>query len=126
MKKEITWTTGAGKEARVTVALETERSIDADGHKVTVACCEINITAEIDGMGIVGTGRPQKANHPIAVAKIGNLGITADNLARIHVAIEEIEATPAWVAKVAGIAKAEKEGREYEAHRAKMRRVMGY
>jgi len=31
MKKEITWTTGAGKEANVTIELITEKITDADG-----------------------------------------------------------------------------------------------
>ena len=126
MKKEITWTTGTGKTATVIVSLITSKTIDADGDKVTVACCEMEITADVDGIGYMGSGRPVKANHPVAVAKIGNLGISAENLAKITAAIAEIEATPEWIAKVAGIAKAEKGGKEYEAHRAKMRRVMGY
>jgi len=125
MKKEITWITGTGKEAKVTVALKLEKEIWID-EPSTVACCEMEITAEIDGMGIVGSGRPQQADHPVAVAKIGKLGIGADNLARINGAIAEIEATPEWTAKVARIAQAEKEGREYDKHRAMMRRVMGY
>lgn len=33
---------------------------------------------------------------------------------------------PEWVAKIARRKQAEKEGREYEAHRSMMRRVMGY
>jgi hypothetical protein len=125
MKKEITWITGTGKEAKVTVALKLEKEIWID-QPATVACCEMDITAEIEGMGIVGSGRPQKADHPVAVAKIGKLGINADNLARINAAIAEVEATPEWIAKVARIAQAEKEGREYDKHRAMMRRVMGY
>jgi hypothetical protein len=125
MKREITWITGTGKEAKVTVALKLEKEIWID-QPATVACCEMDITAEIEGMGIVGSGRPQKADHPVAVAKIGKLGINADNLARINAAIAEVEATPEWIAKVARIAQAEKEGREYDKHRAMMRRVMGY
>lgn len=125
MRKEITWITGTGKEAKVTVALKLEKEIWID-QPATVACCEMDITAEIEGMGIVGSGRPQKADHPVAVAKIGKLGINADNLARINAAIAEVEATPEWIAKVARIAQAEKEGREYDKHRAMMRRVMGY
>jgi hypothetical protein len=125
MKKEITWITGTGKEAKVTVALKLEKEIWID-QPATVACCEMDITAEIEGMGIVGSGRPQKADHPVAVAKIGKLGINADNLARINAAIAEVEATPEWIAKVARITQAEKEGREYDKHRAMMRRVMGY
>jgi hypothetical protein len=125
MKREITWITGTGKEAKVTVALKLEKEIWID-QPATVACCEMDITAEIEGMGFVGSGRPQKADHPVAVAKIGKLGINADNLARINAAIAEVEATPEWIAKVARIAQAEKEGREYDKHRAMMRRVMGY
>jgi hypothetical protein len=125
MKREITWITGTGKEAKVTVALKLEKEIWID-QPATVACCEMDITAEIEGMGIVGSGRPQKADHPVAVAKIGKLGINADNLARINAAIAEVEATPEWIAKVARITQAEKEGREYDKHRAMMRRVMGY
>lgn len=125
MRKEITWITGTGKEAKVTVALKLEKEIWID-QPATVACCEMDITAEIEGMVIVGSGRPQKADHPVAVAKIGKLGINADNLARINAAIAEVEATPEWIAKVARIAQAEKEGREYDKHRAMMRRVMGY
>jgi len=125
MKKEITWITGTGKEARVTVALKLEKEIWID-EPATVACCEMDITAEIEDMGFVGSGRPQKAAHPVAVAKIGKLGINADNLARINAAITEVEATPEWVAKVARIAKAEKESQKYDKHRAMMRRVMGY
>lgn len=127
MKREITWITGTGKEAKVTVALKTERIIDADGDKVTVACCEMDITAEIEGMGFVGSGRPQKITpQQGCIARIGKLGINADNLARINAAIAEVEATPEWIAKVARITQAEKEGREYDKHRAMMRRVMGY
>jgi len=126
MKKEITWITGTGKEAKVTVSLETEKTLWADGDEITVKCCEIKITAEVEGMGPIGTGRPQSANHPQVVAKIGKLGIAAENLARINAAIAEVEATPEWAAKMARIAQAEKEGREYDAHRAMMRKVMGY
>ncbi len=127
MKKEITWTTNTGKAVKVIVGLITSKVIDADGDKVTVACCEMEIIAEIDGMGCVGTGRPQTITpQQGCIAKIGKLGIRPENLTKINAAIAEIEATPEWVAKVARRKQAEKEGREYEAHRAMMRRVMGY
>lgn len=126
MKKEITWITGTGKEAKVTVALKLEKEIWID-QPATVACCEMDITAEIEGMGFVGSGRPQKITpQQGCIARIGKLGINADNLARINAAIAEVEATPEWIAKVARITQAEKEGREYDKHRAMMRRVMGY
>jgi len=125
MKREITWTLlSTGKEAKVTVELITNETIWADGDTVTVKCCEMGITAEVEGIGCVGTGRPEKAQT--AAARIGRVGITKENLDRINAAIEEIEATPEWQEKEAQAQRAEKEGREYEAHREKMRKVMGY
>jgi len=127
MKREITWTTGTGKEARVTASLKLEKTIWADGDNVTVSCCEMDITAEVEGLGCVGCGRPVKIDlRQGCIAKIGKLGINAENLTRINNAIAEIEATPEWAAKVARIAKTDKEGREYDKHRAMMRKVMGY
>lgn len=124
MKKEITWTTGDGRTVNVSVELQTEKEVWID-EVVTVACCEINIIAEVNGE-IIGTGRPVKANHPVAVARIGNLGISSANLANINSAIAEVEATPEWQNKLRGIAAAEKEATEYDKHRAMMHKVMGY
>ncbi|MFA5391890.1 MAG: hypothetical protein WC331_10775 [Candidatus Omnitrophota bacterium] len=124
MKKEITWTLSTGKEAKVTVELLTSETINADGIKVAVKCCKMEIMARVEGVGIVGSGRPQKAQT--AAARIGKLGITRENLDKINAAIAEVEATHEWKEKEAKAKKAEKENREYEAHRAKMRKVMGY
>jgi hypothetical protein len=124
MKREITWATGDGREARVAVELITSKTTDADGDKITVDCCEIEITAAVNG-DIIGTGRPVKASHPVAVAKIGKLGINAANLARINAAIAEIEATPEWIAKVARMEASNKAANEYRDHADKMRRIMG-
>lgn len=123
--KAITWTTKTGKAVKVTVDLKTTKRIWADGDEVMVKCCEMEIVAEVEGMGIVGSGRPEDANHPELPAKIGKLGITADHLAEINEAIAETEATAEWQAKMAAKAQAVKEEREYEAHRAKMRKIMG-
>lgn len=125
MERQITWTTRDGKPVVVTVALVTERTVDADGHVITVPCCEMTIRAEVNGV-VVGYGRPERANHPVAVAKIGKLGLTADNLSRIIAAIQEIEATPEWTAKVERERAGEVAAREYDQHRAMMRKVMGY
>jgi len=126
MKKEITWTTGTGKEAKVEIVLRLEKILDADGDKITVPCCEMDVIASIEGIGYVGSGRPRAANQQGCVARIDKLGINAENLARINIAIAEIEATPEWVAKVARLEANRKSGEEYDKHRAMMRRVMGY
>ena len=122
----ITWTTKTGKAVEVTVELKTTRTINADGDKVDVKCCKMEIFAKVEGMGIVGSGRPERIKQGDLVANIGKLGINAENLAKIESAIADIEATPEWQAKLAARPQAEKEEREYDAHRAKMRKVMGY
>ena len=126
MKKEITWEIKDGKKAMVEIALILSRVLNADGHKVRVPCCEIGVIATVEGSGCVGTGRPSAVNQQGCVARIGKLGIPADQLAEIKAAIAEIEATPEWQAKIDRQKKSEKEGREYEAHREMMRKVMGY
>ena len=125
VEKKIEWTTGTKQTAMVTVSLITSKTLDADGDKITVDCCEMQIMAYIDGQ-FVGSGAPQKANHPVAVAKIGKLGITQTNLDRINAAIAEIEATPEWQAKKAREAQSLKNSIAYDDHRAKMRKIMGY
>lgn len=127
MKREITWTTGTGKEAKITVALNLEKTIWADGDNVTVNCCEMDIIAEVDGLGCIGTGRPLKITpQQGCIAKIGKLGISAENLGRINAAIAEIEATPEWIEKLRREEAAQKGEEEYDKHRRMMKKVMGY
>jgi len=125
MKNEIAWNTKDGKEVKVEIELQTKKTLFADGYNLETECCELNIRAIVGGE-VVGYGRPEKANHPVAVAKIGKLGITKENLDKINDAIAAIEDTPEWRTKIEKEMKAEKAGREYEAHRAKMRKIMGY
>jgi hypothetical protein len=128
MKKEITWTLSTGKEAKVTIELITKETIWADGDNVTIKCCKMAIVAEVEGHGCVGTTKPNSIpkNDRGLVAAIGKLGINRENLDKINAAIAEIEATPEWQAKIKGMEIAARESAEYEAHRAKMRKVMGY
>lgn len=128
MERLIEWKTSKGLAASVRINLVTEKTTNADGDKITVPCCEMEIWAEVEGHGIIGSGKPwvRKGLPMGAVATIGKLAIQPEQLQQINAAIAEIEATPEWQAKVARIAKAEKESQEYEAHRAKMRKVMGY
>lgn len=123
--KEVRWQTGDGREARVTIELKTKNTVWADGDEVQVDCCEMIIKAEVGGQ-TVGLGDPIKINHPVAVAKIGQLAMTADNYNKVITAIRKIEETPEWQAKIEREKKALEADREYEAHRAKMKKVMGY
>ena len=128
MKNLIEWKLQNGKKASVSVELILSENINADGDIVNVKKCEIAINAMAEGHGVVGYGRPQDepARRLGCVAKIGKLGIKQADLDKINAAIADAEASPEWQAKIARQEKSKKENIEYDAHRAKMRRVMGY
>lgn len=128
MKQQVEWMSASGLRVTVTVSLETSRVVDADGDKVVVPAANMHITAEVETMGVVGYGRPTALTDGPAgyVARIGNLAITAEHIETIKAAISTVEATTEWQAELAKRAAAEREAAEYDAHRAMMRRVMGY
>lgn len=126
MKREITWTLGTGNQATVTVELVLSESICPDGVAVEVPCCEIKVVGQVPAVGLYEIGQPRPVTHPVAVAAIGKLAFAQTVLDQINAAIAECEATPEWQAKLAGIEQARKDQADYDAHRAKMRRVMGY
>lgn len=130
--KKIEWNLQNGKKASVKIELVLSEKVWADGDEVTVPKCEMNISAEVEGMGCIGYGRPSapvaaaKKVHPSAAGMIGKLVILPENMAKISAAIAEIEARPEWQAKIERQKQAEIESEKYEAHRAKMRKIMGY
>ena len=132
MEKRIEWKTSTGKKATVTVSLILEEKINADGDIITVPACDMRIYAEVEGMGTVGYGRPSqpvpavKKQFPQVSGTIGKLAIMAPQMGQIKAAIDEIEATPEWQAKMKKRAQAEIESREYETHQARMKKAMGY
>jgi len=123
METKAIWTTGDGRTAEVTVSLITSKVLDADGDKITVKCCEMEITATVNGEQ-VGYGYPQTVNHPVAVAMIGKLGISKANMVKVKAAIDEIKATPEWQAKIARVEQNRKDGIAYDKHCATMRKAM--
>ena len=97
--KQIMWETGSGREAIVTVKVVEDLDRAGNRRKGTAV---VEITATVGGVDMGCT--LQTINHPAAVAKIGNLGITAENYALILAAIAEANATPEVVAHKAAIA----------------------
>ncbi len=128
MRREIKWETKTGKQVTCTITLTTQKTLNADGDKVTVPCCEMNMWAEVEGMGIIGYGKPYKRDDlpSGAVAAIGKLAIKPKQYEAILTAIAEIETTPEWQAHLTQKAQNEKDDREYDEHRQTMRKVMGY
>jgi len=125
-----TWKTSTGLGVVVTAALATEKTIDLDGANYKVSCCEKSIIAKVEGMGTLGYSL-EVFKTPIThkkgivmVGKIGDLGLTAENLAAVKSIIAEIEATPEWAAKIEKEARAAKVETEYRKNEAALRRIM--
>ena len=97
--------TSKGARVIVTAELQLTKKVYADGHNVTVDCCEMGLVkADIDGhpqqTGFREFGAP--VEHPdgwTLYGDIGKLGLTADNLAKVKMAIAGLESHPAWIAK---------------------------
>lgn len=127
MKKQISWELKngkvAGKMATVEIELITEKIVDADGYKVPVKCCELLVVASIEGIGIVGMGRPTP--EITVMASIGKLGLSQTELDSVNEAITEIETSPVWQEHLAGLKRAEQAETEYDAHTIKMLKIMG-
>ena len=117
--KQIKWVTGSGREAVVTVSVVED--LDRAGNRRT-GTAVVEITATVGGvdMGCTLT----EINHPVAVAKIGNLGITAENYAAIKAAITEANATPEVIAHKAAIAAGLAAVSKYEAEHAAVKNAM--
>jgi len=128
--KKIEWNTKSGLPVVVTLEIQTSREADADGEKVTVPCCDMGVTATVDGQPVGYHITEIDSAHPAhklgAVAICGNLCIPQSNYMAIKAAQAELESSPEWQAKVARGDKANKEQEAYDAHQTMMRNVMGY
>lgn len=110
-KKEISWESQNGK-AKVEIKLITEKTINADGDEWTTKCCELEIWAYADDK-LVGSGEPVKFDHPVAVAKIGKLGLQKVNYDAIVAAIAEVQQAPEWQAKIKAQKKIDDDNKKY-------------
>jgi len=120
---EATWTTSKGAAAKVVVTLTTTERVNLDGYISEINKVAISIDAYLNDVD-QGSGRPQSVNHPVAVAKIGKMGLAQDSLDKVNAAIAEIEAAPEWVAHQAQIDRNLAECAEYDKHSARMHRAM--
>jgi hypothetical protein len=123
-QKEVKWTTGAGGKAVVTVKLIKERELIAD-HTIKKPHYDIEVIATVDG-NKVGDGWPVKITHPVAVAAIGKLAMTQENLKKVQDAIAEIEKTPYAIAWKEKEKQRDAELRDYDKHAAAMKKAMSY
>ena len=129
MKEQVRWDTINGKEITVTVELILSKNIWADGDNFEVKCCNIKVTAEVEGMGAVATSAPHKRDNipsPDAVAVMGKLALNQEKYDLVVEAIAKVKATPEWQAKIDQGYEADKFDQEYEAHHKKVEKMMSY
>lgn len=84
----VNWTAGNGSEIQITV--ESAFELYADGTRREDGRKTVEITATVDGKE-VDHHWVQKTNHPVAVAKLGPIGMTQANYDRLMAAIEAVE-----------------------------------
>lgn len=129
MKEQIKWNSISGKEITVTAELILSETIRADGDTFEVARCEIRVKAEAEGLGVIATSAPIKQTGiksalGDAVAVMGKLALNQGKYDLVMAAIAKLEETPAWQAKMAAKKQADVVAAGYEAHSAKMRKMM--
>jgi len=83
--KTINWTTATGAALDVTVSTGFE--INRQGIRKTSGEKEVIITAAINGKSERHMGIQAVTGHATCIAKIGNIGLTAETLAPITAAI---------------------------------------
>ena len=84
--RTIEWTAGTGAKIEVSVSVGFELNRQGvrkeSGRKIVIVTAKINGADHFCPQGI------QPANHPVAVAMLGQIGLTAANRDRIEEAIE--------------------------------------
>lgn len=81
MKREIKWTIGSGQHIVITVATRFE--LDSQGREKPHGRQEVVYSATIDGAEHTCIGRVITTDHPVAVAKLGDIGLSQDNYDRL-------------------------------------------
>jgi len=123
---EIKTTTGA--TAKVSASLILSKTINADGDKVVVDCCELGaVKAEIGGFptqtGFLNFHGSKETDFGTIYGCIENFGLIKENFVKVSDLITDLKKHPAWTAKQAKIDNNIKMGKEME---SKMKKHPGY
>ena len=118
----VEFKTSKGAQVVVTAELILSKTHYADGDNVTVDCCEMSpVRATIDGfpeqVGYQELHSPVNHEAGQMLAKIGKLGLIAENMILVESAIDKLKKHPTWIAKQARIEKNRKEIEEMETRR---------
>jgi len=77
MKREITWTTGSGNE--ILISFRAGFELNAHGRERDGGRMRVHVRAYVDKVPHFGFLQP--VSHPIAVARFGDIGLTAERKA---------------------------------------------
>ena len=86
----INWTAGTGAKIEVCVAVGFE--LDLQGRRKSSGRQVVIITAKVNGQDHFCPMGLQETNHPVAVAKLGDIGMIKANYDRVVAAIAAAEA----------------------------------
>ena len=127
MKEQVKWNTSKGQQVTVTVSLVTSETLNLDGYKHEVRCCELNITVEVEGMGVVAYSEPYKANNlPTGVVAVmgGKLALNQEKYDLVMDAINKIKSSEAWQQTMKKQAAALTAEQDIERHHQKIKKAM--
>jgi hypothetical protein len=131
MTERIEWISKSGRAITMTIELVTRKTIWADGHSDEIETCEIREpVVTVDGKRVDGWLSKQVPVAalklvPDAVAMFGPVIITQGQLAMIDAAYARIHQAPEWQARKTTVARNRADAEKYDAHQARMRRMMG-
>ena len=126
------WTTARGTQIKITSGLILSETINADGDKINVACCEKTFRAEANGKYLTSddvftVGYPREISGHTVLGKLGRVYLTDKaDVDNIKTVIAKTESHPAWIAKMEKRAQGEKIERDYERHSRAVDKMMGY
>ena len=84
------WTTQSG--AKVEVTAKAEYELNSQGRRKLSGEKVVVLTAKVNGKDHSTIGGIKPIKHPVCVAQLGQIGLTAENLAAINEATKAVEA----------------------------------
>lgn len=126
-----TWTLGSGRLITATASLITTQSVYNDGDRMEVACTpHISVNIEVAGVGPQFGGvrtmtAQERAKYPAHSHVCGKLALTTEQANQVAAIVAQLEAQPVWQQHLARGAKKRAERADYDAHTARMAKIMG-
>jgi hypothetical protein len=87
--KTINWTTGDGRDVELTVTAE--YGLNLRGVRKTSGRKQVEIVAFVDDDQVFAPDGLTEIDHPVAVARIGDIGVNRENYDRIRAAVAAVE-----------------------------------